>query len=62
MNCAQCGKTLERDETGLSYKLIGRGTQTLYCLACMSQHFRISTAQLREMAEHFRQSGCTLFT
>lgn len=62
MNCTVCGKPLNREETDLSYKLIGRAATTLYCLSCMSVKFRISEGQLREMAEHFRRSGCTLFT
>ncbi len=62
MNCTVCGKPLNREETDLSDKRNGRAATTLYCLSWMSVKFRISEGQLREMAEHFRRSGCTLFT
>jgi len=61
MNCADCGKELGRDETGLSRKLISRGTPVCYCLDCLGKRFRVSRGQLLEMIEHFRRTGCTLF-
>ena len=62
MNCASCGKPLSRDETGLSRKLISRGTRECFCLDCLGRRFRVTREQLLEMAEHFRKAGCTLFT
>lgn len=61
MTCARCGKELTRDETGLSRKLISRATTIFFCIDCLAAEYRISAAQLREMIEHFRQAGCTLF-
>jgi len=62
MICASCGKPLERIETGLSRKLINRATMECFCLECLGKRFRVTREQLVEMAEHFRQAGCTLFT
>ena len=62
MNCAECGAPLTRDETGLSRKLISRGTETFYCLTCLSRKFNVPVSQLEELIERFRQAGCTLFT
>ena len=62
MICAACGKSpLTRVETGLTCKLINRGTTVFYCLDCLAQRFHVTREQLLEMAEAFRASGCTLF-
>ncbi len=62
MTCAACGRTpLTQVETGLTRKLINRGTTVFYCLDCLALRFRVTREQLLEMAEAFRASGCTLF-
>ncbi len=61
MTCADCGKELTRDETGLSRKLISRATSLFYCLDCLEKRFRIPKETLTEMIERFREAGCTLF-
>lgn len=61
MKCATCGRELTSDETGLSRKLINRGTTVFFCLDCLSRRFGISVAQLRELIASFRAAGCTLF-
>lgn len=61
MTCACCQRPIERDEAGLSRKLINRATTKLYCFACLEEMFRIPRAKLDEMIEAYRSSGCTLF-
>lgn len=61
MNCARCGRCLTGDETGLSRKLISRGTTEFYCLSCLSGMFHTPVPRLQELIEHFRASGCTVF-
>ena len=61
MNCAECGKPLTRDETGLSRKLINRAARECFCFDCLGRRFKVTPEQLMEMAEHFRKAGCTLF-
>ena len=61
MTCAECGQELERDETALSYKLIGRAARQCYCMKCLGKRFQLSQAQLQELIVRFRESGCTLF-
>lgn len=61
MTCARCGKPLSSDETGLSRKLINRGTTVFFCLDCLSADFRLSREQLLDLIERFREAGCTLF-
>ena len=61
MSCARCQRPISQDEVGLSCKLIGRNTREHYCLRCLSAMFRVPEETLAQMAEHFRQAGCTLF-
>ena len=62
MKCAECGAELSRTETGLTRKLISRAAEECYCLDCLEKRFHTSRSQLLEIAERFRQAGCTLFT
>ncbi|MBQ9251690.1 MAG: hypothetical protein IJ188_03535 [Clostridia bacterium] len=61
MRCAKCGRELTGMETGLTRKLINRAAVECFCLTCLAERFRVTEDQLREMAEAFRQAGCTLF-
>ena len=62
MKCAHCGRELNADETGLSRKLISRGTDICFCLGCLSRRFNVTIRQLEELIANFRASGCTLFS
>ncbi|MBQ6175323.1 MAG: hypothetical protein IKS31_10585 [Clostridia bacterium] len=62
MTCAACGRgPLTRDEIGLTKKLINRGAEACYCLDCLAARFRVGREALAQMAEAFRDAGCTLF-
>ena len=62
MKCAKCGKDdLTRDEIGLTRKLVNRGSEECYCLRCLAERFRVTERQLTELAQAFRDNGCTLF-
>ncbi|MBQ1860689.1 MAG: hypothetical protein II141_05870 [Clostridia bacterium] len=61
MKCVTCGKSVSRDEAGLTRKLINRGTSEYLCYDCLAVRFRTTVPALHDMAEAFRQAGCTLF-
>ncbi|MBQ4075707.1 MAG: hypothetical protein IJD39_10970 [Clostridia bacterium] len=61
MICSRCGKDLTANETGLSRKLINRGTKEFFCLQCLSADFKVSVDSLIRMIDDFRRAGCTLF-
>lgn len=60
--CYVCGKTpLSRDEIGLTKKLIDKSSKTFYCLACLADYLEVTTEELKNKIEEFKEEGCTLF-
>ncbi len=59
--CWKCGADLSADEIGLNYKMVNRGVQRFLCLECLAGMFQTPTAKLRELIEHFRAAGCSMF-
>ena len=59
--CADCQKTLTRDEIGMTRKLISRAATEFFCYDCLSAKFGCGVDRLKEMAEHYRREGCMLF-
>ena len=61
--CQYCGKSLLRDEIGLSRKLFEsearRGKFT--CLSCMAETLEVNEDELRDKIEEFKAAGCKLF-
>lgn len=47
---------------GLQKKLYGRGTKTFLCFDCMLRDLGITPDTAIEMAESFKEGGCTLFS
>lgn len=60
-NCASCGKALTNDEIGITKKLINRGTDTYYCVACLAKMYKVDEKLIYDKIEHFRRQGCILF-
>ena len=59
--CIKCSAPLSRDEIGLHKKLVNRGSKEFCCIRCLSEEFKISEKELRELIERYREAGCTLF-
>ena len=59
--CKVCGKAVERDEIGLTKKLINRGATEFYCIECLAQKFEVTKEELEKKIVEFREMGCTLF-
>lgn len=60
--CCRCGAVLSKDEVAMTRKTVNRGTESFFCYACLSDHFRIPVETLKAKAEEFRAMGCTLFS
>ena len=60
--CYVCGKTpLSRDEIGSTKKLIDKSSKTFYCLDCLADYLEVTTEELKNKIEEFKEEGCTLF-
>lgn len=62
LSCYVCGKTpLSKNEIGLSKKLFGKKTYKFYCLDCLAEQLEVTTEELLDKIEEFKDEGCTLF-
>lgn len=59
--CHTCGKPVSAYEIALTRKLINRGTKTFLCKTCLARLYKLSEADLDNMAAYFKRLGCTLF-
>lgn len=61
-NCYVCGKeNINKNEIGLTKKLIDKNTKYFYCLDCLAEYLEVDTELLLEKVEEFKAQGCTLF-
>jgi len=61
-NCYDCGKEkLNKNEIGLSKKLLGRKIQHFFCIDCLAMQLEVDTEFLIEKVEEFKSQGCILF-
>ena len=62
VECYVCGKqNLDKDEIGISKKLINRETTIFYCIDCLAEFLDIDKDFLIAKIEEFREEGCSLF-
>ena len=59
--CKNCGREIDRDEIGLTKKLINRGATEFYCIDCLAEKFEVTKEDLEKKIVEFREMGCTLF-
>ena len=61
IRCARCRAPLGKGDVAMTRKMINRGAETFYCLACLADHFELTEEILREKIKEFKAMGCTLF-
>ena len=59
--CCKCGKTVKKDEVGLSMKYFGRQNENMMCWKCLSKELNKSKKDLKDDVDRFKSQGCTLF-
>ena len=60
--CYVCGKeNLSKDEIGLTKKLINKKAVSFYCIDCLADYLEVTTEELLDKLEEFKEEGCTLF-
>lgn len=62
IKCYVCGKSqLTKDEIGLTKKIIDKKASSFYCLDCLADYLEVTTDELLDKIEEFKNEGCTLF-
>ena len=62
MACTSCGKfPLSKDEIGISKKLLGEDIRDCYCIDCLSAYLEVTTEEIQEKIQMFKEDGCILF-
>ena len=60
--CIACFKEdLEKDTIALNKKLLGKNIDHYYCLDCLAEYLNVTTEELLEKIEEFKDEGCELF-
>lgn len=61
-NCYVCGvQVSKKNDIGLNMKLLGRKVERFYCIDCLAEYFEITTEELLDKIEDFKNQGCELF-
>lgn len=61
-NCYVCGKqNLNKDEIGITKKLLGENEQRMFCLSCLSEQLEVTEEELIDKINEFKEEGCKLF-
>lgn len=60
--CVSCGKfPLEKDEVGITKKLLGIRTAQRYCIECLAAFLEVTPEDIFDKIQLFKEDGCTLF-
>lgn len=60
--CYICGKKdVSKNEVGLTKKLIGENSKKFYCIFCLAEQLEVTTEELNDKIEEFKNEGCKLF-
>ena len=61
-NCYVCGKqNLNKDEIGITKKLLGKNEQRMFCLSCLAEQLEVTAEELVHKINEFKEEGCKLF-
>lgn len=62
IDCFICGKAnLTHNEIALNKKIINRKVEKFHCMNCLAEYLEISTEDLIDKIQEFKDSGCLLF-
>lgn len=61
-DCYICGKmNISKNEIGLTKKLMGKSSKNFYCIACLAEQLEVTTEELQDKIQEFKNEGCKLF-
>ena len=62
MKCYICNKEIvDKNIIALNKKLLGLNIKNFYCLDSLADFFEITTEELLEKIEEFKEQGCKMF-
>lgn len=62
VDCYICGKkNISKNEIGLTKKLMGKSSKNFYCISCLAEQLEVTTEELQDKIEEFKNEGCKLF-
>ena len=62
VGCYICGKkNISKNEIGLTKKLVGKSSKNYYCISCLAEQLEVTTEELQDKIEEFKNEGCKLF-
>ena len=60
--CVTCSKEpLEKNEVGITKKLLGEDTSVYYCMDCLADYLDVTVQDIEDKIEEFKEQGCKLF-
>lgn len=59
--CYICKRKLEKDDTALCKKMLGKKTRQFFCREDLASVLNVTVDSLDEKIEQFKEEGCTLF-
>jgi len=61
-SCIACGReSLSKNEIGINIKLRGESVGNFYCLDCLAAFLEVSSEDILDKIEEFKEEGCKLF-
>jgi len=61
--CCSCRKELlSKNDIGICKKMLGEKTKQYYCIDCLASYLDVSTQDLLDKIEEFKEEGCKLFS
>ena len=62
VDCYICGKkNISKNEIRIKKKLMGKSSKNFYCISCLAEQLEVTTEELQDKIEEFKNEGCKLF-
>lgn len=59
--CSDCKEKVVNDEIAINIKVLGKQIGTVRCYDCLSKVLSCEVTKLKELAEYYKMTGCTVF-
>lgn len=59
--CTDCKSKVINDEIAINIKILGKQIGSVRCYDCLSKALSCESIKLKELAEYYKVTGCTVF-